>query len=52
MFKTWHQKKKFLHVQNIKTSIVDNSYFFQTFIFSTKCARFLLKIKNDFNIDG
>jgi len=30
---------------------MDNPCFFQTFFFSTKCAPFLLKIGNDFNID-
>jgi len=28
---------------------MDNSYFFQTFFFPTKCAQFFLKIGDDFN---
>ncbi len=30
---------------------MDNPYFFQTSIFLTKCAPFILKIEEDFNID-
>jgi len=30
---------------------VDNSYFFQIYLFFTKCAPFFLKIEKDFNID-
>jgi hypothetical protein len=41
-----------LHVQSIQTLRMDSSYFFQTSFFSTKCAPFLLKIGEDFNIDN
>jgi hypothetical protein len=44
-------KKMFLHVQSTQTSRMDNLYFFQMSFFSTKCAPFLLKIGEDFNID-
>jgi hypothetical protein len=40
----------FLHVQSIQTLKVDNPYFFKTYSFPTKCATFLLKIGEDFNI--
>jgi hypothetical protein len=45
------RKKMFLHVQSIQTLRVDYLYFFQTSFFSTKCAPFFLKIREDFNID-
>jgi hypothetical protein len=42
----------FLHVQNTQTSKVDNPFFFFSIVFSsTKCATFLLKIGEDFNVD-
>jgi hypothetical protein len=37
--------------QIIQTSRMDNPYFFQMFFFPTKCAPFLLKIGEDFNIN-
>jgi hypothetical protein len=37
----------FLHVQSIQTLRMDNPYFFQKLIFSTKCAPFLLKIREE-----
>jgi hypothetical protein len=46
ILKVLDKSKMFLHVQNIQTSRVDNFNFF----FSTKCASFLLKIREDFNI--
>jgi hypothetical protein len=51
MFKAWHKSKTYLHVQNIQTLRMDNPCFFQTSFFSTKCAPFILKIREDFNID-
>jgi hypothetical protein len=39
-----------LHAQNIPTLKVDNPYFFQTSFFKTKCAPFLQKIGEGFNI--
>jgi hypothetical protein len=51
MFKSWHKSKMFLHVQNTQTSRVASLYFFKMFFFLTKCASFLLKIGEDFNID-
>jgi hypothetical protein len=41
-----------LHVQSIQTLRMDSFYFFQTSFFSTKCAPFLSKIRDDFNIDN
>ncbi len=41
----------FLHVQNTQTLRMDNHCFFQMPFFSTKCAPFLLKVGEDFNID-
>jgi hypothetical protein len=43
--------KNKLHVQNIPISVVENHCFIQTFLKKIKCASFLLKIKEDFNID-
>jgi hypothetical protein len=40
----------FLHVQSTQTLKVA-VLFFQTSFFSTKCAPFILKIGEDFNID-
>jgi hypothetical protein len=40
-----------MHVENTQTWRVDNPYFFQKKHFPTKCAPFLLKIREDFNID-
>jgi len=40
-----------LHVQSIQTSRIDNLHFFQMSFFPTKCASFLLKIGEDFNIE-
>jgi hypothetical protein len=51
MFKVWHKSKMFLQVQSTQTSRMNIFCFFQMFFFSTKCAPFLLKIKEDFNID-
>ncbi len=51
MFKVWHKQKMFLHVQSTQTLKMDYPYFFQTSFFSTKCAPFLLKVREDFNID-
>jgi hypothetical protein len=51
MLKVLQKSKKFLYVQSIQTSKVDNPCFFQMSFFSTKCAPFLLKIGEDFNID-
>jgi hypothetical protein len=45
-----HIKKK-LYLQSTQTLRMDNPYFFQMSFFSTKCAPFLLKIGEDFNID-
>jgi hypothetical protein len=39
-----------LHVQSIQTMRVNSHCFFQT-SFSMKCAPFILKIEEDFNID-
>jgi hypothetical protein len=52
MFKAWNKSKMFLHVQNTQISRMDNPCFFQMSFFSTKCAPFLLKIEEDFNIDN
>jgi hypothetical protein len=41
----------FLHVQSIQTLRMDNPCFFQTSIFSTKCAPFIFLIEEYFNID-
>jgi hypothetical protein len=41
----------FLHVWSTQSSKVDGLYFFLTSFFFTKCAPFLLKIGEDFNID-
>jgi hypothetical protein len=51
MFKAWHKSKMFLHVQISQTLRIDNPCFFQMSFFSTKCASFLLKIEENFNID-
>jgi hypothetical protein len=45
------QIKCFLHIQSIQTFNVDRPYFFEMSFFSTKCAPFLLKIGEDFNIN-
>jgi hypothetical protein len=50
ILKVWHNSKMFSHVQSTQTSRVDNACFFQMSFF-TKCAPFLLKIGEDFNID-
>jgi len=41
----------FLYVQSTQTLRADNPRFFQMSFFYTKCALFLLKIGDDFNID-
>jgi hypothetical protein len=41
----------FLHVQSTQTLKVDNFCFFSNVFFCAKCAPFLLKIGEDFNID-
>jgi hypothetical protein len=52
MFKTLkHKSKTFLHVQSIQTLRVDNPFLKKMFMFSTKCAPFLLKFGEEFNID-
>jgi hypothetical protein len=51
MLKAWCKSKKKLQVQSTQTLKVDSFYFFQTSFISTKCAPFLLKIEEDFNID-
>jgi len=51
MFKAWHISKMFLRVQSDQISRVDNPYIFQVSFFLIKCAPFLLKIGEDFNID-
>jgi hypothetical protein len=51
MLKNWHKSKMFLRVQSIQTLRVDNLHFFQISFFYIKCAPFILKIKEDFNID-
>jgi hypothetical protein len=52
MFKAWHISKMFLYVQSTQTLKMNKFYFFQMSFFSTKCAPFLLKIGEDFNIDN
>jgi hypothetical protein len=51
VLKVWHKSKKKLHVQSTQTSKVYRLCFFQMSLFFTKCAPFLLKIGEDFNID-
>jgi hypothetical protein len=41
----------FLHVQSTQTLRMDSPYFFQISFFNTNCAPFILKIREDFNID-
>jgi hypothetical protein len=47
-----YKLKMFSHVQSIQTLKMHSPYFFSNILFSTKCAPFLLKFRNDFNIDN
>ncbi len=51
IFKVWHKSIMLLHVQSIQTLRVNNLCFLFKCLFFTKCPPFLLKIKEDFNID-
>jgi hypothetical protein len=51
MFKVSHKSNMFMHVENTQTSRNDNLNVFSNDLVKTKCAPFLLKIGDGFNID-
>jgi hypothetical protein len=51
MLKAQHKSNMFVHVVNTQNSKMDNLSVFFKYLKKTKCALFLLKIKEGFNID-